>query len=57
MVLIGAFWFMCRKAPLHPRAKMAVNGLFAMALAQVSHVGAFWFMCRKALYIPELRWL
>ena len=32
---VGAFWFMCRKAPLHPRAKMAVSGLFAMALAQV----------------------
>ncbi|XP_052772909.1 cytochrome c oxidase assembly protein COX15 homolog isoform X1 [Mya arenaria] len=34
ILLIGGFWFMCRKFPLPPRARMAVNCLFGMALLQ-----------------------
>ncbi|XP_064630260.1 heme A synthase COX15-like [Lineus longissimus] len=33
---IAGFWWMCRKAPLPPRARMAVNALMGMALIQVS---------------------
>ncbi|OPL20753.1 cytochrome c oxidase assembly protein cox15, partial [Mytilus galloprovincialis] len=34
--LIAGFWWMCRKAPLPPRARMAVNALLAMSIIQAS---------------------
>lgn len=50
MVLIGAFWWMCRKYPLHPRARMAVNTLFGMAMLQGT-IG----IATLLLYVPT--WL
>ena len=40
MLLTAGFWFMCRKYPLPPRARMAVNALFAMAMLQVKYHSA-----------------
>lgn len=37
MLLIAGFWWMCRKAPLPPRARMAVNALLAMSIIQVCY--------------------
>ncbi|XP_076104618.1 heme A synthase COX15-like [Mytilus galloprovincialis] len=36
VLLIAGFWWMCRKAPLPPRARMAVNALLAMSIIQAS---------------------
>ncbi|KAK7508520.1 hypothetical protein BaRGS_00000086 [Batillaria attramentaria] len=36
VALIGGFWWMCRKAPLPPRARLAVNCLLGMALLQTT---------------------
>lgn len=36
VLLIGGFWWMSRKAPLTPRARLAVNSLMGMALLQSS---------------------
>ncbi|GFR86766.1 cytochrome c oxidase assembly protein COX15-like protein [Elysia marginata] len=36
VVLIGGFWWMARKAPLHPRARLAVNLLLGMAFGQAT---------------------
>ncbi|XP_076460364.1 heme A synthase COX15-like [Babylonia areolata] len=35
-VLIAAFWWMCRKAPLTPRARLAANCLLGMAFLQAT---------------------
>ena len=37
VVFISGFWLLARKAPLHPRARLAVNCLLGMALTQVGH--------------------
>ncbi|KAK3780862.1 hypothetical protein RRG08_019813 [Elysia crispata] len=36
VVLIGGFWWMSRKAPMHPRARLAVNLLLGMAFGQAT---------------------
>ncbi|BFY97873.1 hypothetical protein BsWGS_00913 [Bradybaena similaris] len=36
VVLIAGFWWMARKAPLHPRARLAVNLLLGMAFGQAA---------------------
>lgn len=36
VLLIAAFWYMSRKAPLPPRMRMAVNALLGMGLLQAS---------------------
>lgn len=36
VALIAGFWWMCRKAPLPPRARLAVNCLLGMSLVQVT---------------------
>ena len=35
VLLIAGYWWMCRKAPLPPRARMAVNALLGMGILQV----------------------
>ncbi|KAL5021475.1 hypothetical protein ScPMuIL_000630 [Solemya velum] len=36
VVIIAGFWWMCRKAPLPPRARLAVNCLFGMSIVQAT---------------------
>ncbi|XP_059176667.1 cytochrome c oxidase assembly protein COX15 homolog isoform X2 [Physella acuta] len=36
VVFITGFWYMARKAPLHPRARLAVNCLLGMAFIQAT---------------------
>ncbi|RUS76320.1 hypothetical protein EGW08_015908 [Elysia chlorotica] len=36
VVLIGGFWWMAKKAPMHPRARLAVNLLLGMAFGQAT---------------------
>lgn len=36
ILLIAGFWWMCRKAPLPPRARMAVNALLGMSIIQAT---------------------
>jgi len=36
VLLIAGFWYVSRKAPLHPRARLAVNLLLGMAFVQAS---------------------
>ncbi|KAK6174539.1 hypothetical protein SNE40_017795 [Patella caerulea] len=36
VAVIAGFWWICRKAPLHPRARLAVNCLLGMSLVQAT---------------------
>ena len=36
VLLIAGYWWMCRKAPLPPRARMAVNALLGMGILQAT---------------------
>lgn len=37
VILISAFWWMCRKIPLAPRARLAINCLLGMSILQVNN--------------------
>ena len=45
VLLIAGYWWMCRKAPLPPRARMAVNALLGMGILQVIY--KLHFICQS----------